>query len=69
MRMKEKKITKRQLERRRKEIRTRWIGYFIFFILGVLYGWVHYWIEAIVIWGMILLVIRISDDYTGRYEK
>ena len=58
----------KQLEKVRKEIRDKWIGYSIFFVLGMLYGWKHYWIDAIVIGFVVFLLIRFSDEYTGRYK-
>ncbi|KKN18633.1 hypothetical protein LCGC14_0953880 [marine sediment metagenome] len=59
----------KELKKIRKEIKERWIGYSLFFVLGMLYGWFHYWVEAIVVWTIVFLLIRFSDEYTGRYRK
>ncbi len=58
-----------QLNKIRKDIKEKWIGYFILFILGMFYGWAHYWIESIIIWIVIFFLIRFSDEYTGRYKN
>ena len=62
------KLSKKLLKRR-KEIRNIWIGFSIMFVIGFLYGWVHFWLEVIVVWIVVLLLVRFSDDYTGRKKK
>ena len=59
----------KDLKERRKKIKKRGIRSLNYFWMGVLYGLLGEWLLAIISSIIIGLLIKFSNEYTGRYEK
>jgi len=66
----------KRLRKKRKEIRHFWYSYALFFWVGYLYGiialrdgWKESLFFGVFIWVFVIALIRVSDEYTGRYSS